>query len=404
MQGLAQRIGFGFYKAWLSAVTWLRMQAGFLLVQRWGYFRLFRRTRRTVLLIRPDHLGDLLITLSTSREFCELYRARGYRICILVTPAMKTIAVQCPFFDEVLECEPERDFASFRGRYRQFRQAYLLHPEIAVNMLCRDSAELDLVPLMSGARVKAGFQPHIPSHPKLPYKQLFLWYTRWKHYYNIMPPVRHEISIFDNESGLFEAIAGRHFDVTLFKPGCWELPTSGIDGAYYVISAGSLSHHPWPMERMARIIDKIYAKRGELTPVLTGTQAELPLGDSLTEYLKSDVKVVNLLGKTTLPQLFAVVRGASFVITNDTGMMHITPLYGVHAFCLCGVWLYGFYAPCPYYPHSEFINHPMPCMKGCDLYCCRQFVDGMTGCQAAVTVEQVWEHIERYLNIQDVPE
>jgi ADP-heptose:LPS heptosyltransferase len=63
--------------------------------------------------------------------------------------------------------------------------------------------------------------------------------------------------------------------------------------------------------------------------VLAGSSAESPLG-------AQDLGATNLCGKTNLRQLVALLEGASLVIANDSGPMHIAAAVGTPTIAIFG--------------------------------------------------------------------
>jgi lipopolysaccharide heptosyltransferase I len=82
----------------------------------------------------------------------------------------------------------------------------------------------------------------------------------------------------------------------------------------------------WPIENFAILADKIYEKYG-CSIVVCGSEPEKRIAEKLKEL--SDVPIVNLAGGTHIPQLIALLAGAKFVVSNDTGPAHIASALGV---------------------------------------------------------------------------
>ena len=76
----------------------------------------------------------------------------------------------------------------------------------------------------------------------------------------------------------------------------------------------------WPVERFAALVEPIKSRFG-FDVVVAGSAGESALGDRIAG-------AKNLCGKTTLRQLVALLEGASLVIANDSGPMHIAAALG----------------------------------------------------------------------------
>jgi heptosyltransferase-1 len=76
----------------------------------------------------------------------------------------------------------------------------------------------------------------------------------------------------------------------------------------------------WPTRRFAKIAEKI-TRELNMTILGVGTTAEYELVEQVRR--NASVPVVNLAGQTDIPELLALLRHASLVVSNDTGPGHI---------------------------------------------------------------------------------
>ena len=76
----------------------------------------------------------------------------------------------------------------------------------------------------------------------------------------------------------------------------------------------------WPASRFAELAS-LFQKRKGAAVVLIGSAAESDLATEISSAL--DPKPLDLTGRTTLPQLMAIVSRAHLFISNDSGPMHL---------------------------------------------------------------------------------
>lgn len=98
----------------------------------------------------------------------------------------------------------------------------------------------------------------------------------------------------------------------------------------------------WPPARYAELAATLHRTRG-LVPVVVGAGADRAAGDELRAALSgvsgggvASSALVDLIGKTDLPTLAAVLAGASAVVANDSGAMHLAGAMGAPVVAIFG--------------------------------------------------------------------
>ena len=95
---------------------------------------------------------------------------------------------------------------------------------------------------------------------------------------------------------------------------------------YAVLVPGSAhAYKCWPRENFARLAEKI-AEQFNLDIIAVGTTDEKTIIENINSL--ANVRVINMAGKTDIPQLIALLNGAQIVISNDTGPGHIAVALG----------------------------------------------------------------------------
>lgn len=89
----------------------------------------------------------------------------------------------------------------------------------------------------------------------------------------------------------------------------------------------------WPVENYAAIIDFLVNEK-KMQVILTGgpSAAELEMTRKIIKLCK--FPVTNLVGKTSLLQLLAVMKASEFIIAPDTGPAHMGTVAGIPVFAL----------------------------------------------------------------------
>jgi ADP-heptose:LPS heptosyltransferase len=103
-----------------------------------------------------------------------------------------------------------------------------------------------------------------------------------------------------------------------------------------------------------------------------------------------------------LNALVEIVAGASLLVGNETGAVHIAASVGTPSVCIAGGGHYGRFVPYPskidtQRPVPSVVTHRMPCFN-CDWNCVYRPASGQPApCVAGIAEEDVWREVERVL-------
>jgi ADP-heptose:LPS heptosyltransferase len=275
---------------------------------------------RSIAVFRALQLGDVLCAVPTLRAL-----RRGWpeaRVTLIGLPWARELAARLPVYvDEFVEfsgfpglperrCEPRAVLEFLRSvQERRFDLALQLH----------GSGEFSnpLVALL-GARRTAGF--YREGH-YCPDARSFL---PWR---DDEPEVERGVRLL---AALGVASSGLELEAPVLPADLREL--AGIADARELPRGGYVCVHPgaqlksrrWYPERFAVVADEL-AARG-LSVVVTGTAGEAKLAQAIAQRMRAPV--IDLVGRTTLGGLTALIDGARLVVTNDTGVRHVAAARG----------------------------------------------------------------------------
>ncbi len=136
---------------------------------------------------------------------------------------------------------------------------------------------------------------------------------------------------FHQVSGYFDLAAAlapipRRPDPPPLRLPNWEETATALgvipdNGQRWLLLAPGAAYGPakqWPIDYFAEVAAQWRKKSGGIITV--GTQRENILGEVIREAVPDSL---NLCGKTSLPELMAVLRAADICLTNDSGTMHL---------------------------------------------------------------------------------
>jgi len=332
---------------------------------------------RSVLLVRPDHLGDVLFTAPAVRHLRRMWPTT--RLTMLTGPWAKPIAERIPFLDEVLTCP----FPWFSRQPRKsFLEPYLLLRREAERIGGYDF-DLSIVmrfdhwwgawlSLWAGIPCRVGYDtPEVApflTRP-VPYttgchevlQNLALAKAATGCYRpSSIPPTRGEVchSERSEESRL-------EFQPTEDEVESADrlLTTAGIrpkDRLVCVHPGAGAPVKLWGNEAWARVIQALVQEYG-VKVILSGGPGEVELARDLESALAPHVtlnhsvgrvsipdtgscSVTNLAGRTNLGQLAAVMQRCHLVMGVDSGPLHLAVAAGaptVHLFGPVDARLFG---------------------------------------------------------------
>ena len=171
---------------------------------------------------------------------------------------------------------------------------------------------------------------------------------------------------------------------------------------YIVINSNSSDlriERRWPKQSFIDLIHSVRESNNELSIVLIGAKNEAEYVAEISNVFSEDTKVLDLSGKTTLDELIELIRHSNFVITNDTGPMHMSSALQKKTIALFG--------PCS--PQQYAIGENIiPIYK--DLYCSpcvHEFIvppcKGNNQCMKSIGVAEVLKSIEKIKEVAETP-
>ena len=103
---------------------------------------------------------------------------------------------------------------------------------------------------------------------------------------------------------------------------------------YFVLGPGSTADsRRWSVESYAAFAQKAM-DRWKLIPVIVGGPSEVSLGVALKE--KLGTSCLDLTDQSSIPQLSRIFKKARFCLTNESGLAHVSALFGCSTYIVCG--------------------------------------------------------------------
>ena len=332
-------------------------------------------------------IGDMILLTPALRALKRAY-PRSH-LTLLIRPLVAALMESCPYVDEVIidtkgnGVDRARGFLQLVRRVRRgrFDLAVVVHPTSFRNAL---------IPFLAGIPLRVG--SNVGGRGILLSKSCTDDTTL--HEVNRYLRVLQLINIDDPAAGL----EFWHTDADLravhqLLGSCNVVPEDRIIGINLGTTWGTKS---WALDRFADVIAGIQ-NRFEGAIVLTGSSSEVGLGKALQGLIKTEV--INLIGKTTILQLGALIEQCNLYLTCDSGPMHIAAAVGTPTIAL-----FGPTNPQRHRPYGEghhVIEKDVSCRSCYKRKCMR--TDAPNLCMTEIQASDVVERITSYFDLLDTP-
>ena len=126
------------------------------------------------------------------------------------------------------------------------------------------------------------------------------------------------------------------------------------------------------------------------------------VNDKLISLVKDEVKYIDLTDKTSILEYIDLIKKAKFVITNDTGIYHVSVVSEVPVCITAGAYTYDRYLTYNFKGKEKYKRPYVACKKmdcaNCDNRCVKSNELNKTWpCLDEVTVEDAWKQVEKML-------
>ena len=342
---------------------------------------LLDRNFKNILIVRMDHLGDVLLATGVPKLLKENFP--GVRVTFLTSSWAAPLLEGNPFIDEVLIFDAPwfRRKDAVKGALALSLPALigtLKDKRFDLGLGLRGDLRENFILWLSGIRERIGYGitgGGFFMTKEVPYRERIHERDRAA---NLLRPLGVKADTL--KSGLYLSAAE-----TVAAGRVLEVAGLGKDSKLvgFQWGAGTISKD-WPAERVRVFLERFGKKFPDLKVVL--------VGGTLAEHAGATSSLpncVNLLGKTTLRELCALMSHFLFFIGPDSGPTHIASALGVPTlFLFSGTNRFEEWRPLA--ENASVIRHQVPCSP-CGLKICN--VPGHP-CMAEILPEEVLRILE----------
>ncbi len=329
----------------------------------------------TALLVRAvNWLGDAVLTTPALGAVRAAFPHS--RITLAAKPLIAELFLHHPDVDEILVYDKDGRHSGAAGILRMSRELRRRGFDAAI--LSQNAFDAGLLAILAGIPRREGYATdgrRMLLSRAVPVTEEILRLHHAEYYLRLVeelgfprpgnPVLR--LRVTGEERG---AMAGR-------------LAASGIPkgGRILGINPGATygSAKRWYPDRFAEVADTLSEEWGAFV-VLMGSAPEMPLSAEIEAAMRR--RPVNLAGKTTVRELMALLSLCGFLVTNDSGPMHIAAALGVPLVAIFGPT--DWRTTSPWTPRAKVVRVEMDCSP-----CMRRECDRGHECMLGVTSDMV---------------
>lgn len=282
-------------------------------------------SKKRILIIRKDGLGDCVLFYATLRAYCEHYR--DAEIHLVLPMLCKSLD---PIFGAYVDHIIWFDHAKFGSSYA-YRSNFMLnlkragYTEALYPVYTREPIG-DTMIAMTQAKRCVGFA----TNPTMHYVPRRNAYTE---IVEVPQTMEHEL---DRNRLFAERVTGAEVTVTFPTITPDMLPSvSERTQPYAVIFPGSgQTYKIWPPERFAAIGDMLTARGFAL--LICGSKSDTDLVQKVISASANPSAWTNLCGQTDVATLTSIISRASLYFGSDTGALHLAVAVGTPTVAIVG--------------------------------------------------------------------
>ena len=335
---------------------------------------------KKILVVNVNWMGDVIFSSPIFKAIKEAYPQA--QICCLAPSRIREIVESIPGIDEMIDFQEKGKHWSPWGKWqliqelrrRKFDAAFLLHRSLTRALL----VFLAGIPLRVGYDTKGRgiFLTH--KVPALNDEKIH----RQDHYLKVIESFG--IQVTDRQSRLMvDKGAQEKVKQILEKNLIRE------NDVLAVVNPGGNWHlKRWPPQNFSILIDRLL-KEFKVKVILSGSSQDVFLAEQITRPL--DLKPVILTGQLNLKELMALMQRARWVVSADTGPLHLANSVGTAV-----VGIFGPTRPENTGPRGKGPAFILQRDIGCNRVPCYYLECPDNTCMQAVTVKDVLDAIQKF--------
>lgn len=331
-----------------------------------------------VLIRSTNWIGDAVMTTPAMGAVRAAFPRS--ELVVLASPLVSELFSPHPYSDRVVIYDKKGIHRGAKGLWRL--ASTLRHERFDLALLFQNALEAAVIAFLSGIPRRAGYRTDgrgflLTHGVSVGRREHALHHTDY--YLNLLKKIN--ISGGDGHLRLFSTDEELKWARTWMEDGLWMAVNPGA--AY-----GSAKR--WIPGRFAAVGDALAREYGARI-LLTGGPAEQELGRDIEAAMQS--KPLNLIGKTSVREMMALLSQCACLVTNDSGPMHVAAAYSVPIVALFGPT--DSTTTSPLCSRFQLVRKPVECAP-----CLKRQCPSDHRCMEAIQAEDVLDAVRRLLKRQ----
>lgn len=304
------------------------------------FFSIDKKEKKDIVLVRTDGIGDFVLWINSAERLRKFYKNK--RITLITTNENKEIAELINCFDEMIYIDRKKFIKNLIYRFKMLRFLSRIKSYILINPMVSHSSLSEAIVMIIKGNEKIGIKSRQESNlPNYLEKVILKNYNKLV---TIPQNLEHEI---EKNFFFINKIVGEEKNIYISSK-CF----SGVESneeeieKYCIFFIGSSDIKKcWPISNFIELGNKIIEQ--DKVIILCGGKNEEKLGEKFLERISNKKRVKNMIGKTNMKEVISLLKGAEFVVSNDTFSGHLTKLLDKDLILILGGGHYGRFFPYP---------------------------------------------------------
>jgi ADP-heptose:LPS heptosyltransferase len=308
-------------------------------------FVFLRRKENTLLIIKPDGIGDYILFRNYLQFLKTSGKFNGHQIFLLTNMANKDLAINMD--------------SLYVDGFFWYSDSYFLKWKLVKLLADLQALKVNTIiyPTYSRKYPVDWLVHQINAKNKIgidgdTLNQTLSFKIKSDKYYSKMITVGNDhLHEFDRNKQIFETFTGQKCEFT--KPFINGLNIAQNE-SIVIFPGGSESGKRWSAENFHQLCNKIITKL-KTNIILTGGKDEVAIGEEISNGF-STAHLSNKTGTLSLVELSAVIGGSKLLISNDSVAVHLAVALNIPVICLSKGDLYGRFIPYPKHIYNKLEN------------------------------------------------